>query len=187
MVTAHLQFSYICISLIIDTRVAHLVFMGMLIVTVSFDRKQYQWFANKELNFSSVKSLKNVTLHGGIWTVWLYIYRVHFEFRFNEHCCHQKVFKFKLIILWIVLIFFSTYKLVLKKKVRHKVKGKSTWFYKIFWGFFLSAWKLFWEFSDIPCSSNIMQDKMILTSNISKSSPSTGVTNLLTTSQNLYL
>eukprot|EP00105_Crassostrea_gigas_P036551 XP_019920699.1 PREDICTED: sodium- and chloride-dependent glycine transporter 1 [Crassostrea gigas] len=40
---------------------------------------------------------------------------------------------------------------------------------------------------DIPCSSNIMQDKMILTSNISKSSPSTGVTNLLTTSQNLYL
>lgn len=58
------------------------------------------------------------TLHGGIWTVWLYIYRVHFKFRFNEQYCHQKVFKFKLIILWIVLIFFSTYKLVLKKKVR---------------------------------------------------------------------
>lgn len=83
--------------------------------------------------------------------------------------------------------FFLLTNLFWKKKVRHKVKGKSTWFYKIFWGFFLSAWKLFWEFSDIPCSSNIMQDKMILTSNISKSSPSTGVTNLLTTSQNLYL
>lgn len=70
----------------------------------------------------------------------MYIYRVHFKFRFNEQYCHQQVFKFKLIILWIVLIFFSTYKLVLKKKkVRHKVKGKSTWFYKIFWGFFLSA------------------------------------------------
>lgn len=84
-------------------------------------------------------------------------------------------------------IFFYLQTCFEKKKVRHKVKGKSTWFYKIFWGFFLSAWKLFLEFSDIPCSSNIMQDKMILTSNISKSSPSTGVTNLLTTSQNLYL
>lgn len=35
--------------------------------------------------------------------------------------------------------FFLLTNLFWKKKVRHKVKGKSTWFYKIFWGFFLSA------------------------------------------------
>lgn len=40
-------------------------------------------------------------------------------------------------------IFFYLQTCFEKKKVRHKVKGKSTWFYKIFWGFFLSAWKLF--------------------------------------------
>lgn len=41
-------------------------------------------------------------------------------------------------------IFFYLQTCFEKKKVRqYKVKGKSTWFYKIFWGFFLSAWKLF--------------------------------------------
>lgn len=73
----------------------------------------------------------------------MYIYRVHFKFRFNEHCCHQKVFKFKLIILWIVLIFFSTYKLVLKKKGETQSKRKIHLILQDILRFFLVSMKTF--------------------------------------------
>lgn len=73
----------------------------------------------------------------------MYIYRVHFRFRFNEHCCHQKVFKFKLIICELFWYFFLLTNLFWEKKGETQSKRKIHLILQDILRFFLVSMKTF--------------------------------------------